>query len=202
MRKIKNEDEPIEIPEKEIIDRFEKKDNYNEEYYFKLLNKNREIHLYDEINACSADLLVTKIKVMNILDSKKPIIIEINSGGGEVTAGFCIINAIEHSKAPIHTIISGEACSMAALIFICGKQRSIYENSFIMFHPLSSGQQDYLAFIKDRTKALIYLNNIVNKLYKKYTCLDDLDLHKTEAGELWLHAKDAKKKGVCDKIIY
>ncbi len=186
-----------EVPE--ILE--EDKHSYGEEWYYKILNKNRIIHLYDSICDTSADIVVTKIKVMNLLDNKLPITLEINSGGGEVTSGFSIINAIEHSKAPIHTVISGEACSMAALVFICGKKRFMYENSCIMFHPISSGQQDYLAFIKDRTKALIHLNQTLNRLYKKHTKLDEIDLVKTEAGELWLPAAGAKKKGVCDIII-
>lgn len=102
----------------ELEDEVKKEEKYGEEYYFRILNKERYILLYDIINNCSADIIVSKIKAMNILDLKKDIILEINSPGGDVSCGFSIINAMEQSKAPIHTIISGQCCSMAAMISI------------------------------------------------------------------------------------
>jgi len=189
--------EDVEL-EEEICKKDEK---YSEEYYYKILNKSRYILLYDVISNTSADMIVSKIKAMNILDSKKEITIEINSPGGDVSAGFSIINSMEQSKAPITTIISGEGCSMSALIFIVGKKRKMYANSFAMFHPLSEGQADYLNYIKDRTRFLIELEKNINKLCKKYTKFNNLDIHKISAGELWLSASQAKIKGVCDEII-
>jgi len=194
---MKREDKPGELD-----DIVEKKDGkYGEDYYFRILNKNRYILLYDEIGNMSADIIVTKIKAMNYLDEKKEITIELNSSGGDVSAGFSIINAIEQSRAPIHTIISGQACSMAALIFIVGKHRKMYYNSYAMFHPLSEGQMDYLQYIKDRTRFLIELEKSMDKLCKKYTKFNSLDMHKMNAGELWISAEQAIKKGVCDEII-
>jgi ATP-dependent Clp protease protease subunit len=178
-----------------------KEDKYNEEYYYKILNKNRYILLYNEICNESAEILCTKIKAMNYLDNKTPITLEINSIGGEVSSGFSIINAIEHSDAPIHITVSGEAASMAALIFITGKVRRIYNNCHVMFHPLTGGQTDYLQFVKDQTKFLVQLEKSMDKLCKKYTKFSSMDLHKMNAGELWLNAEEALKKGVCDEII-
>jgi ATP-dependent Clp protease protease subunit len=179
----------------------EKKEKYSEEFYYKILNKNRIILLYDEINNCSADIICSKIKSMNLLDNKKEIIIELNSPGGDISFGFSIINAIEQSKAPIHTIISGQCCSMAAMISIVGNKRSMYYNSYWMNHPLSEGQADYLQFIKDRTKFLIHLDSMTENLLKRYTKLNNHDLRKISTGELWLSAEECLKKGIVDKII-
>ncbi len=179
----------------------EKKDAYGEAYYYRILNKERYILLYNSICEESADIIVTKIKAMNILDNKLPITIEINSGGGDVSCGFSIINAIEQSQAPIHTVVSGQCCSMAALISITGKKRSIYYNSYWMQHPLSSGQADYLQFIKDQTTYLIHLDKTTEKLLRKYTKLNKKDLNKIANGQLWLSAEDCLVKGIVDKII-
>ena len=184
--------------EDEVID---KKDKFNEEYYYKVLNKSRTILLYDMISNCSADVVVSKIKAMNILDPEKEIILEMNSPGGDISCGTSIINAIEKSKAPIHTIISGQVASMAAMISIIGKKRSIYYNSYWMNHPLSEGQMDYLQFIKDRTKFLIHLDKMTEDLLKKYTKLTKKDLVKISTGELWLSADECLQKGIVDNII-
>jgi len=193
MRYKNNEDE-------EIVD-IKKEEKYGEDYYFKILNKNRYILLYDEITNCSADIVVSKIKAMNFLNKKIPIIIELNSPGGDVSCGFSIINAIEQSQAPIYTIISGQSCSMAAMISVTGKQRSMYYNSYWMQHPLSEGQADYLNFIKDRTTFLIHLDKMTEKILQKYTKLSRRDLQKIATGELWLSADKCLEKGIVDKII-
>ena len=187
--------------EEELDDCVKKDERYSEDYYVKILNKDRTIILYDVISNVAADYIVTKIKGMNILDVKKEIVLEINSPGGDVSCGFTIINAIEQSKAPVHTIVSGQACSMAAMISIVGKKRSIYYNSYWMQHPLSEGQADYLQFIKDRTKFLIHLDKMTDGLLKKYTKLSNKDLVKISTGELWLSAEEALTKGIVDKII-
>lgn len=178
-----------------------KEDKYTDEYYFRVLNKSRNILLYNIIDNISADVIVTKIKAMNILDTKKEIVLEINSPGGDVSCGFSIINAIEQSKAPIHSVISGQSCSMAAMISITAQKRSMYYNSFWMNHPLSEGQADYLQFIKDRTKFLIHLDKMTEDIFKKYTKLTRRDLEKIATGELWLSAPEALQKGIIDKII-
>jgi ATP-dependent Clp protease, protease subunit len=165
------------------------------------LNKNRQIFLYTEIDEDSAKAVVTRIKALNMEDNKKPIILELCTPGGSVDSGLAIINAIESSQAPVHTIISGSAASMGAVIFIAGKKRYMYANSSIMFHPMSEGQADYLQFIKDRTKYLIALEKDMENHCKKYTKMDELDYAKMSGGELWLTAKQAKRKGVCDKIL-
>jgi ATP-dependent Clp protease protease subunit len=195
MSRIRKDNEDEEILE------IKKDEKYGEDYYFKILNKSRYILLYDEINNCVADVVVSKIKAMNLLNQHDTITLEINSPGGDVSCGFSIINAIEQSKAPIITVISGQACSMAAMIFIVGKRRKMYYNSYAMFHPLSEGQADYLNYIKDRTRFLIELEKSMDKLCKKYTKFNNLDMHKMNAGELWISAEVAIRKGICDEII-
>lgn len=184
--------------EKEIC---KKEDRYGEEFYFKILNKNRYILLYDEINNMSADIIVSKIKAMDFLDSKKPITIEINSPGGSVADGMSIINAIEHAKAPIITIISGQVCSMAALISICGDKRYIYTNSYWMQHSTSDIVGDYINYIKDRTKFLCEFEHRTEKMLTNRTKLTRTDIQKIRTGELWLNADQSLQKGIVDKII-
>ena len=130
---------------KEDVDEdIKKEDKYNEEFYYKILNKNRYILLYDEINNCSADTVCSKLKAMNYLNNKEAIYLEINSPGGFVTYGFSIIDTILSTDAPVHTIISGEACSMAAMISIVGTKRFITPNGFWMQH---SKVRDFIVVI-------------------------------------------------------
>jgi ATP-dependent Clp protease protease subunit len=137
---------------------------------------------------------------MDILNHK-PIYLEINSPGGSVADGMSIINAIEHIKSSVYTIISGQACSMAALISIAGDKRMIYTNSYWMQHSTSDIVGDYIQYIKDRTKFLCEFENRTEKMLKLKTKLSANDITKIRSGELWLNADQALAKGVVDEVI-
>jgi ATP-dependent Clp protease protease subunit len=178
-----------------------KDDRYADDFYFKILNKERYILLYDEINNVSSDIIVSKLRGMDILNNRRPIYLEINSPGGSVSDGMSIINTIEHIKSPVYTIISGQACSMAALISICGDKRFIYANSYWMQHSTSDIIGDYIQYIKDRTKFLCEFEHRTEKMLKLRTKLSNTDIIKIRNGELWLSADQAFNKGIVDEII-
>jgi ATP-dependent Clp protease protease subunit len=194
------DEEDTEIEEQGIA--CKKEDAYTEEYYFRILNKHRYILLYDTITNVSADLVVSKLMAMNILDKKKSIYLEINSPGGSVSDGMSIINAIERIEAPIITVVSGQACSMAALISIVGDKKLMYHNSYWMQHSTSDIVGDYVQYIKDRTKFLCEFEARTEKILREKTKLSKMDLHKIRNGELWLNSEQSLNKGVVDKIIY
>jgi len=184
-----------------LIPEFKKEDRYSDDYYFKILNHHRYILLYDEINSESAEMVVSKLKAMDLMNHKKSITLEINSPGGSVADGMSIINAIEHIKAPVTTIISGQVCSMAALISIVGDKRLIYENSYWMQHSTSDVVGDYIQYIKDRTKFLCEFEARTEKILQTKTKLTKNDILKIRTGELWYNAEQCLAKGIVDKII-
>jgi len=93
---------------------------------------NAAIRLMNQAKAAGADLLV----------------IEINSGGGEVDAGFRWSRAIETYKLPIICVVEGEADSMAAYVLMSCPSRLMTKRSNIMIHaPSLSG--DFYGQAKD-----------------------------------------------------
>jgi len=179
----------------------DKKDYFNEEFYYKILNKNRYILLYDEINNCSADMICSKLRAMNYLDKKKPIYLELSSPGGWVSYGLAILDTMEAIEAPVYTIINGEVCSMAAMISIIGKKRFMTKNSVWMQHSTSDLIGDYLQHIKDRTSYLLKMEKRMNNILRKHTKLNARQMNQIRNGELWLFSDEALKYGVIDKII-
>lgn len=182
--------------------REEKELRYSDEYYFRLLNKDRYILLYDEISVCSAEMVVSKLRAMDKLDHKKPIYLEINSPGGGVSSGITIIDTIQAIRAPVYTLICGEACSMAAMISIVGKKRYITPHSVFMQHSLSDMVGDYLNHIKDRTNFLVKLEKQMDAIIQERTKLNTRQRAQIRNGELWLFAEEALQYGVVDEILY
>jgi ATP-dependent Clp protease protease subunit len=193
MRRKDDEEKPEEVCKKE--------ERYGEEFYYKILNKNRYILLYDEINNCSGDMVCSKLRAMNYLDPKREITLEINSPGGMVSYGLSIIDTISAIKAPVTTIISGEACSMAAMISIVGYRRYITKNAVWMQHSSSDMLGGYVQHIKDATAFLIKMEKRMNDIIKQRTKLSSKQMTQIRNGELWLFANEALQYGVVDKII-
>ena len=162
----------------------------------------RQLFLFDEsIDNKVALRLIKQLKALNYVNDKTPITIWINCYGGQCDAGLSIIDAIQKSKAPIATWISGVACSMASLISIVGDARIMYKHAVWMSHPTKVGQTDYVPFIKDR----MISHNIWQKtkltLLKKHTKLTKKEITKVLSGEMWLTAQQCLKKGIIDKIV-
>lgn len=178
-----------------------KEDRYGEEFYYKILNKNRYILLYDEIHNLSGDMVCSKLRSMDYLDNKKPITLEINSPGGMVSYGLSIIDTISSIKAPVTTIISGQACSMAAMISIVGAKRYITKNSVWMQHSSSDMLGGYVQHIKDATAFLIKMEARMNHIIKQKTKLSNRQMTQIKNGELWLFAEECLQFGIVDKII-
>jgi ATP-dependent Clp protease protease subunit len=198
--KRQNEDDPELEPEAEQL-ACKKEESYTEEYYFRILNNHRYILLYDVINNVAADLICSKLRAMNYLDKKKPIYLEISSPGGAVSYGLAIVDTINQLEAPVYTIVTGDACSMAAIISIVGKKRFMTKNAVWMNHSTSDLVGDYLTHIKDRTNFLVKLEKKMNNILSSKTKLTQAQRRQMRNGELWLFAEEALKAGVVDKII-
>jgi len=202
MKKLyRNDDEDIDNQEKEELI-CKKENRFDEEFYYKILNKHRYILLYDEINNVSADVVCSKLRAMNYLSKTEPIYLEINSPGGFVTYGLSIIDTISSIEAPVYTIVSGDVCSMAAMISIVGKKRFITPNGFWMQHSTSDLLGGNVTNIKDQAGFLVKLEKHMNEILKKHTKLNQRQLTQIKNGQLWLFAEDCVKYGVADKILY
>ena len=166
----------------------------------RILFDKREVFLFQSITHRSALGVIKHIKALDAL-SHDPIILWINSYGGNCDAGLSIIDAMKHAKSPIATWITGIACSMASLISISGKARIMNANAVWMIHPTTSGIADYVSIVEDRVKGMKLWQTTKKKLLTKYTKLRKKELEKALRGELWLDSKQCFKKGIVDKVI-
>jgi ATP-dependent Clp protease protease subunit len=166
-----------------------------------ILHLHRQLFLHGGINDASANFIKQNLVAFDIV-SNQPITLWITSPGGSCSAGLSIIEVMQRIKSPVITVISGEVASMASYISVCGDVRWAFLGSSIwMQHPLASGQQDYLPFIKDRTAFLAKYNQIMIKLLQEHTKLTEEDYKKIEAGELWVFPDELISKGIVDKLI-
>jgi ATP-dependent Clp protease, protease subunit len=166
-----------------------------------VLHTHRQLFLYGTINDAVANSIKQNLIAYDII-SKQPITLWLSSPGGSCSAGLSIIEIMTHIDCPVITIISGEVCSMAASISVCGDVKWAFKDTGVwMQHSMSSGQADYLNYLKDRTAFLVMYNEILNKTMKEHTKLTEEDYKKIETGELWLTGDQLLEKGIVDKLL-
>lgn len=135
------------------------------------------------------------------VDRRMPIILYVTSNGGEVDAGFELIDVIQSSKTPVYTVNLGYQYSMGFLIGLAGHKRFATRNSKFLMHDGSnfvygSGTkvQDQMEFqrrVEERVKDYI--------LSRSNLTSDEYD-NKLRV-EWYLFADEAKEKGFTDYII-
>ena len=100
-----------------------------------LVISDRHIDLDGVITPWKANYVTDRIQYFNNKDASNPIFIVIESSpGGSVSAGSCILKAMENSQAPVYVVVKSFAASMAALITTLADRSYAYPNAVILHH--------------------------------------------------------------------
>lgn len=166
------------------------------------LLRDRIILLEGEINSEVAASIIAQLRYLESENKDKPITLLIQSPGGEVNAGWAIIDVMRNLKCPVHTVAMGMTASMAVTIFINGKkgERMVYEHTELLVHQPSGGCKGQISDMEIDVKHGI---KIKERLAKEYSELTGIELNKMVEmmdRDTILDAKEAKKLGFADKI--
>lgn len=166
----------------------------------------RRLWINDAVDEDIINSIVYHIMRYNRLDKgkkrRKPIILYINSPGGNVSDGYALISTIKNSITPVYTVNVGMAASMAFLIFISGDKKYCMPYAEFLMHSGSSFAMnstdkciDQIQFqangIEPMTKQFVLENTTISDEYydEKYRT------------EWYFLADEAKENGVCDFIV-
>lgn len=173
----------------------------NSDIFSNLLNNDRVIFLLGEINTEMSSVICAQLLHLNSIDSKKPIFLYINSGGGSISAGLSIVDTMGIINAPVHTIVFGIAASMAAIIFVCGIKRLVTWSSQIMIHqPLISGVAGQQTDIEIIAKSMRYLRKFGEVILSKQTGQSIEQIRKDTERDTYFAALDAVEYGLAHEI--
>jgi len=97
--------------------------------------------------------------------------IYLNCPGGYVHIGMQIINAIQTSMATVTTVMDGDVCSMAAMIFLSANQVIINKYSTLMIHNYGGGfvgkGHEVIAQLESVGKSAVQLNELLKGFMTK-----------------------------------
>jgi ATP-dependent Clp protease, protease subunit len=151
--------------------------------------------------------IIQDIYEINEEDAKKqtvePIKLIINSFGGEVFSGLALIDVIDTSQTPIHTICHGTAMSMALIVYAAGHVRYASKYSTFMYHEAAYEIEGKVAFHKQELKETERIDKICDAYLISKTKLTDkvLKPHRDRQAEWYFDVKVAQRYGLVDEIL-
>lgn len=182
--------------------------------YSRLL-KDRIVMLNSDVNDHSANLIVAQMLFLESQNSEEAINFYINSPGGSVTAGLAIYDTMQFIKAPVSTIVMGQAASMGSFLAQAGEpgMRYVLPNSRTMIHRVSSGtpgtkgsvhvQELEMEDIKRHFEESKFLNERLTQLYVEHNTAGKTfdELFETMKFDTFLTADQAVENGFADKVV-
>ena len=182
--------------------------------YSRLL-KDRIVMLNSDVNDHSANLIVAQMLFLESQNAEEAINFYINSPGGSVTAGLAIYDTMQFIKAPVSTIVMGQAASMGSFLAQAGEpgMRYVLPNSRTMIHRVSSGtpgtkgsvhvQELEMEDIKRHFEESKFLNERLTQLYVEHNTAGKTfdELFETMKFDTFLTADQAVENGFADKVV-
>lgn len=165
-------------------------------------NQPLEIEIYGEIGdwGKSAEQFLAELK--NADDGQRPIVIAINSDGGEIGDSFAIHNALQRLGDRVTARIDGFALSSAGIVAMGAHRVQAHENAMLMMHnPWTWAQGDSDEFRKVADIMDKVLEGIVACFKHRKLNVDDAELRRMINAETWLTASEAKNMGFVDEVL-
>lgn len=178
---------------------------YGERSYdiYSRLLKDRIIFVSGEIEDNMANAIVAQLLFLDSQDSKKDIIIYINSPGGVVTSGLAIYDTIKHIKSDVSTVCVGQACSMGALLLTAGTKGKRYAlpHSRVMIHQPLGGARGQVTDIQIQAREIEKIKEITSKILAESTGKTIEEIYKDIERDNFMSPEEALSYGLIDQIL-
>jgi ATP-dependent Clp protease protease subunit len=170
--------------------------------------KENNIYLFmDDFNSESVAPVIEFILEKNLIPAaKRPkyLTLIINSPGGDLTSAFALIDIMNGSSIPVHTLGIGQISSCGILTFMSGTKghRLLTPNTSVLSHQWSWGASGKSHELMAVQREFEITDERMMAHYKRCTGLDEKIIKKVllPPQDVWLTAQEAVKYGIADKI--
>lgn len=175
--------------------------NDDEEPQLNVVRRGNEVYFYEEVTSESILKLNVLLKIME-RDVHGPIVLYINSPGGDVFAGLSAMDHILSLRVPVHTVADGLCCSAATFLFLAGEKRFIKPHAHLLIHQISQ-ESDWVRFedMKDELRNLEKLMNRVLDIYRETTCLPESKLKRMMKRDMYMDSEECIRYCVADELF-
>jgi len=170
---------------------------------FSRLMADRIIFLGTPVDDYIANVITAQLLFLESSDSKKDIIMYINSPGGSVYAGLGIYDTMQYVNPDVATICTGLAASMAAVLMAAGsaKKRSALPHARIMIHQPLSGMQGQASDMEISLRQTLEVKKDLYNILSKHSGQKFEKIEKDSDRDYWMRAAEAKEYGLIDEVL-
>ena len=165
----------------------------------------RIIRLTGDISEETAEKFILNLK--KVAELPGDIIVIVSSEGGDIEEGLRIIDALQCAKnrgCPIHTVATGKAYSMAALVMCTGDTRTMYPHARLMFHSgryeeFEDGKSLTVTELDKMREEMSMFNGIFRDIMLKVGIPQQL-IDRIMVDDVYMNAGEALSLGVISSI--
>ena len=156
-----------------------------------------------EIVISQLQYLDDRFKTNGVPESERTIVLQINSPGGEVTAGLAIYDTIRYLDANVATVGLGLAASMGAFLLSSGTRgmRRASANCEVLIHQPLGGAQGQASDIIIAANHIARVRDRLNRILAENTGKPLRRIQKDTDRDTVLTAEEAVAYGLIDTVI-
>jgi ATP-dependent Clp protease, protease subunit len=177
--------------------------NFREVDVFSRLMADRIIFFGTAVDDAIANIVIAQMLFLESTDSKKDIVMYINSPGGSVYAGLGIYDTMQFVRPDIATVCTSLAASMGSVLLAGGAKgkRSALPHARIMIHQPSSGAQGQSKDLEITVKEVVKLRTELYDILCYHTGKTFEQIELDSDRDYWMKASEAKEYGLIDEVL-
>lgn len=181
----------------------ERPTHFREIDVFSRLIMDRIIFLGMPVDDHIANIIIAQLLFLESTDAKKNVILYINSPGGAVYPGLGVYDTMQYIKPDVHTICTGLAASMGAVLLAGGTpgKRSALPHARIMIHQPLGGAQGPASDLEITVKQVQEIKKDLYQILSKHTGKSHKEIEKDADRDYWMRALQAKDYGLIDEVL-
>ncbi|MCQ2345773.1 MAG: ATP-dependent Clp endopeptidase proteolytic subunit ClpP [Paludibacteraceae bacterium] len=180
----------------------ERRLNVSQMDVFSRLMMDRIIFLGTEIDSYTANVIQAQLLYLDSVDNTKPIHLYLNTPGGSVYAGLGIYDTMQFIQSPVHTICTGMAASMGAVLLVAGEkgQRAALPHSRVMIHQPLGGIHGQASDIEITAREILKLKDELYQIMSDHSGQAMERIRQDADRDFWMTASEAKEYGMIDRV--
>lgn len=190
-----SENKPTELPQ---VNAFTPIDQH--------LFESRTVFVSGAVDAELAVKVNRQLLALERANPKAPVVLWIDSPGGEVYSGFSVYDTAQFIAPRVYTVVSGLAASMGSVIALCAEKndRVSLPNAKLLIHqPLIGGMIRGSASDLDiHARDIIELKKKMHRLYAERTGTPLEKFVELMERDRWVDPQEAIELGLIKKIIH
>lgn len=163
-----------------------------------------ELLLYGDISSSSwfgDEVTPKQFKAdLDALGDVSELDIYINSGGGDVFAGFAIYNMLKRHAAKKTVYVDGLAASIASVIAMAGDKIIMPENAMMMIHNAWAVVKGNKAKLRKIADEMDKIDGSLAGIYAARTGKTEVEIVSLLDAETWFTAQEAVDAGLADEL--